>query len=42
MTYKFSDMTAEEADEKRMAIEKLNAERLAAKLASTTSNNNKK
>jgi NADH-quinone oxidoreductase subunit I len=40
MTYKFSDMTVEEANEKRMAIEKLNAERLAAKLASTTSNNN--
>jgi NADH-quinone oxidoreductase subunit I len=33
MIYKFSDMTAEEADEKRIALEKLNAERLAAKQA---------
>ena len=31
MTYKFSDMTAAEADEKRFALEQLNAERLAAK-----------
>jgi NADH-quinone oxidoreductase subunit I len=31
MTYKFSDMTAAEADEKRFALEKLNAERFAAK-----------
>lgn len=34
MTYKFSDMTAAEADEKRLALDKLNAERLAAKQAS--------
>jgi NADH-quinone oxidoreductase subunit I len=34
MTYKFSDMTTAEADEKRLALEKLNAERLAAKQAS--------
>jgi NADH-quinone oxidoreductase subunit I len=34
MTYKFSDMTAEEADEKRSALEKLNADRLAAKQVS--------
>jgi len=33
MIYKFSDMTSEEAGEKRLAIEKLNAERLAAKEA---------
>jgi NADH-quinone oxidoreductase subunit I len=33
MIYKFSDMTAEEAEEKRLALEKLNAERLAAKEA---------
>ena len=31
MTYKFSDMTAAEADEKRFALEQLNAERFAAK-----------
>lgn len=31
MTYKFSDMTAVEADEKRFALEKLNTERFAAK-----------
>jgi len=34
MTYKFSDMTTAEADEKRLVLEKLNAERLAAKQAS--------
>lgn len=33
MVYKFSDMTTEEADEKRLALEKQNAERLAAKQA---------
>lgn len=33
MTYKFSEMTPEEADEKRLALEKLNAERQAAKQA---------
>jgi len=33
MIYKFSDMTSEEAEEKRKALEKLNAERLAAKEA---------
>ena len=31
MIYKFSDMTAAEADEKRFALEQLNAERFAAK-----------
>ena len=31
MTYKFSDMTAAEADEKRFALEQLNAERFSAK-----------
>jgi NADH-quinone oxidoreductase subunit I len=31
MTYKFSDMTAAEADEKRFALEQLKAERFAAK-----------
>jgi NADH-quinone oxidoreductase subunit I len=40
MTYKFSDMTAEEANEKRLALEKLNAERLAAKQAIITPKNN--
>jgi len=33
MVYKFSDMTAGEAEEKRIALEKQNAERLAAKQA---------
>jgi len=33
MVYKFSDMPAAEAEDKRIALEKLNAERLAAKLA---------
>ncbi|MCF8453239.1 MAG: NADH-quinone oxidoreductase subunit I [Pedobacter sp.] len=33
MIYKFSDMKPEEAEEKRVALEKLNAERLAAKEA---------
>jgi NADH-quinone oxidoreductase subunit I len=33
LTYEFSDMTTEEAAEKRVLIEKQNAERLAAKLA---------
>jgi NADH-quinone oxidoreductase subunit I len=33
LTYEFSDMTAEEAAEKRELIEKQNAERQAAKLA---------
>lgn len=33
MIYKFSDMKPEEANEKRLALEKLNAERLAAKEA---------
>jgi NADH-quinone oxidoreductase subunit I len=33
MIYKFSEMSPEEADEKRIAIEKLNADRLAAKEA---------
>lgn len=40
MIYKFSDMTAEEADDKRLALEKLNAERLAAKQASLNPKNN--
>lgn len=34
MVYKFSDMSPEMAEEKRLALEKLNAERLAAKQAS--------
>jgi NADH-quinone oxidoreductase subunit I len=33
MIYKFSDMKPEEAEEKRLALEKLNAERMAAKEA---------
>lgn len=33
MVYKFSDMTPAEAEDKRLALEKLNAERLAAKQA---------
>jgi NADH-quinone oxidoreductase subunit I len=33
MVYEFSDMTAEEAEEKRIALEKQNAERLIAKQA---------
>ena len=33
MIYKFSDMTSAEAEEKRLALEKQNAERLAAKQA---------
>jgi NADH-quinone oxidoreductase subunit I len=33
MVYKFSDMTAADAEEKRQALEKQNAERLAAKQA---------
>jgi len=33
MVYKFSDMTAAEAEDKRLALEKQNAERLAAKQA---------
>jgi NADH-quinone oxidoreductase subunit I len=40
MTYKFSDMTTEEANEKRLALEKLNAERLAAKQAVINPKNN--
>lgn len=40
MTYKFSDMSAEEANEKRLVLEKLNAERLAAKQAIITPKNN--
>ena len=40
MTYKFSDMTTEEANEKRLALEKLNAERLTAKQAVINPNNN--
>jgi NADH-quinone oxidoreductase subunit I len=35
MVYKFSDMTPAEAEEKRIALEKLNAERLAAKQAAS-------
>lgn len=35
MVYKFSDMTPAEAEDKRLALEKLNAERLAAKQAAT-------
>jgi len=42
MTYKFSDMTAAEADEKRLALEKLNAERLAAKQAILQQNTDNK
>jgi len=42
MTYKFSDMTAAEADEKRLALEKLNAERLAAKQAAMQQNTGNK
>lgn len=38
MIYKFSDMSPELADEKRLAIEKLNAERLAAKQAAVKNN----
>lgn len=38
MIYKFSDMSPEEADEKRIALEKLNAERLAAKQAAAQQN----
>jgi len=37
MVYKFSDMTAAEAEAKRMELEKLNAERLAAKQAASQS-----
>ncbi len=33
MVYKFSDMTAAEAEEKRLALEKFNAQKLAAKQA---------
>jgi NADH-quinone oxidoreductase subunit I len=33
LVYEFSDMTKEEADEKRMLLEKQNAEKQAAKLA---------
>jgi NADH-quinone oxidoreductase subunit I len=33
MIYKFSDMSPEEAEEKKVALDKLNAERLAAKQA---------
>lgn len=39
MIYKFSDMTASEAEEKRIALEKLNSERLAAKLAAQPGGN---
>lgn len=38
MTYKFSDMTAEEAGQKRLALEKQNAERMAAKQAAVQQN----
>lgn len=38
MIYKFSDMSPEEAEEKRIALEKLNAERLAAKQAAVQQN----
>ena len=41
MVYKFSDMTAAEAEEKRIALEKLNAERLAAKQAALQPDKNK-
>lgn len=40
MIYKFSDMTADEAEEKRIALEKQNAERLAAKQAVMRQNEN--
>lgn len=40
MIYKFSDMTAAEAEEKRIALEKQNAERLAAKQAAMQQNEN--
>ncbi len=39
MIYQFSDMTAEEAEEKRVALEKQNAERLAAKQAAMQQTN---
>jgi NADH-quinone oxidoreductase subunit I len=42
MTYKFSDMTAAEADEKRLALEQLNAERFAAKQAALQQNTENK
>ncbi|QQL51554.1 4Fe-4S binding protein [Mucilaginibacter ginkgonis] len=38
LTYHFSDMTAEEADEKRALLEKQNAEKQAAKLAAMKKN----
>ncbi|MFA6944771.1 MAG: 4Fe-4S binding protein [Pedobacter sp.] len=38
MTYRFSDMTAEEASQKRLALEKQNAERMAAKQAAFQQN----
>lgn len=41
MIYKFSDMTQAEAEEKRIALEKLNAERLAAKEAAMQSTKDK-
>lgn len=40
MTYKYSEMTPEEAEEKRLALEKLNAERQAAKQALINTNTN--
>lgn len=41
MVYKFSDMTTAEAEEKRIALEKQNAERLAAKQAALQPDKNK-
>lgn len=41
MVYKFSDMTAADAEEKRIALEKQNIQRLAAKEAATQSDRNK-
>jgi NADH-quinone oxidoreductase subunit I len=40
MIYKFSDMSIEEADEKRLALEQFNAEKLAAKEAAMQKNTN--
>lgn len=42
MIYKFSDMTSAEAEEKRLALEKQNAERLAAKQAALQQNTDTK
>jgi len=38
MIYKFSEMSPEEADEKRLALEKFNAEKIAAKQAAIQKN----